>query len=358
VSRVLLLVRRLWNGGGTETYVYTLAKELQKMGYTVGIFTTGGPWVSYFRKNGIQVHISSAYNQNCIFALERVIKQNLYTVLHAMDTFSFYLVRGLKKQRIRNIHTVFTIHGRYVHRQALVLCAPFARALIVVSPSLRNYVIHCGVSAQKVHLIANGISVSTFHPANNTNYTLRENFRLQSGIPEGAFVIGYAGRFTFNKAILGKRIYSVLRSFANLHPDTRVLIAGRQSKAMVLPAKNSFILGHVSNMENFYHACDVVIGTARVALESLACAKPTIAVGNAKHIGILNPANLDSSFHSNFGDHGAIRSSWTNQELLQDLTLVHDNYNFYLNKSLVLSQIVSTRYSASSMAQQTLQLYR
>lgn len=352
MSRVLLLIRKLWNGGGTETYVYTLAKELQRSGHTVGVFTAGGPWVSYFRKNGIQVHVSPAYQRAAY--LGETIRLYNYSVMHAQDLPSLNLIHSLRNKR--NTRIVYTVHGRYVMRKALSRLASTAHAIIAVSPSLQNYVTSCGVPAYKVHLISNGIS-RLFHPATITTEAYKAAFRSRFHIPEGAFVIGYAGRFTLDKATLSKRISSILCTYANKHPNTWILIAGRKSKAVITPSQKCIVLGHVTHMENFYHLCDVVVGTARVALESLSCGKPTIAVGFAKYIGIINELNLYSAHQSNFGDHGAVRSRWATLKLLGDLALIRGNLGLYRMKAQILSQIVQDRDSASRMVQQILQLY-
>jgi L-malate glycosyltransferase len=352
VSRVLLLIRKLWNGGGTETYVYTLAKELQRSGHTVGVFTAGGPWVSYFRKNGIQVHVCPNYHLAAY--LGQTIRLYNYSVMHAQDLPSLHLVRRLRNKR--NLRIVYTVHGRYVRRKALGRLASTAHAIIAVSPSLQNYVISCGIPAYKVHLISNGIS-RLFHPATLTTEAYKAAFRSRYHIPEGAFVIGYAGRFTFDKTTLSRRISSILCTYANTHPNTWILIAGRNAKAVIAPSQKCIVLGQVTHMENFYHICDVVVGTARVALESLTCGKPTIAVGFAKYIGTINDINLYSAHQSNFGDHGAVRSHWAASKLLGALEFIRGNLGFHRMKALILSQIVQDRYSASRMVQQILQLY-
>lgn len=356
MSRILLVVRRLWRGGGTETYVFTLARELQRSGHTVGVFSSGGQWVSYFQQHGIRVHISNGDKSSP--QIRQVVHDFNYRVVHAQDSWSFSQMPQFQDKH--HIRVIYTVHGRYTTPQVLKRYSPFAHAIIAVSPSLQYYVQKCGIPARKIHLIQNGIDLTVFHPAspmNDEGRRQRLNFRTRYGIPEGAFVIGYAGRFTFDKVGLSKRIALVLAHFAKTYSNTYVIVAGRNSAKSMISTINCKVIGHVSNMNDFYHACDVVVGTARVAMESLVSAVPTIAVGYAKYIGIIDSNTVSPASQSNFGDHGTTRLPWSNRDLLNDIQLIRSHLGLYRTKAVYVSRIVRERYSSRQMVKRILKLY-
>ena len=49
---------------------------------------------------------------------------------------------------------------------------------------------------------------------------------------------------------------------------------------------------------------NLVIGAGRVAMEALLCGRPTLAIGEAKAIGLITPERLAKALASNFGDIG------------------------------------------------------
>ncbi len=327
--------------------MYTLAKELMHRGHRVGVFTTGGSWVEKFRRHGIRVYVATENHQ--LASLARVVRQHGYEVLHAHDTPSFQLVRRLHAARTKRV--VLTVHGRYVSPSSLRLAAPMARYITVVSPSLQTYVRACGVPTGKVRLIENGIDTRLFRQKQHTS------FRRRHGVPENAFVIGYAGRFTFDKLALSKKVSAVLRKYAAEHGGAYALIAGRGSLGAVPSSSRVKVLGHVPYMPSFYQSCDVVVGTARVALEALSCGVPTIAVGYSRYLGRISPSNFPRAVQTNFGDHAASPTPWLSSRLSLDIDTVRRNRLSHLLMARQLSHTVHRKYTSRRMAREMERLY-
>ena len=325
-----------------------LATELRRTGHTVGVFTAGGAWVSFFRSSGIPVHVSPARHDR-VAVLQRVIAERGYEVLHGHDAESFQLIRRLRERL--PLAAVFTVHGRYVDARTLRTCAPAAGAVVTVSASLHQYVAASGVPPHKIHDVANGVSTRVYHPQR------RSTLRRRLNIPGDAFVVGYAGRFTGDKLHLSRRTSSLLREYAAVHPHAHALIAGRESRANERTGARVHVLGAVSDMAAFYRACDVVIGTGRVALEALACGVPTIAGGHAEYIGRVTPATSAAMYGTNFGDHGPHRRAWRSAEVFRDLDAVRRNREAAGRDAAVLAGIVQRRFSARRMALLIARLY-
>ena len=105
-----------------------------------------------------------------------------------------------------------------------------------------------------------------------------------------------------------------------------------------------------------YHAADVVIGTARVALEALSCERPLIAAGNTSYVGYLEPTNLEKAWSVYFGDH-----HWayplTVERLTDDLRHVLENQTQAEQNSTTLRKWVTKNFDIKKIAKQTLQFY-
>ncbi|WP_135556742.1 glycosyltransferase [Paenibacillus cymbidii] len=304
---VLIMVKNLWSGGGTETYILTLAQSLQKRGYRVGIYTSGGTWLTFFRQKGIRLHIASSYMDS-----QELLKKlmSLYQVLHANDQYSISLLETLRPLSNK---VIVTIHGKYFKPDAVRKASGIADAVIAVSLPIYHYAVRCGAKPAKTRLIPNGIAIETFRPKGTKSFRKKYNF------PPRASVIGYAGRFTSQKLPLGRRISRLLRSFKARKSNIRVMIAGRHAKKYVQATGRYVVAGLVSNMSDFYRSCDVVVGTGRVALEAIACGKPVLAVGNRGYIGPVTVKNFRYAWRSNFGDHQAKRVKWTDRQFINDL---------------------------------------
>ena len=113
------------------------------------------------------------------------------------------------------------------------------------------------------------------------------------------------------------------------------------------------VVGQKLNPVECYQSADVVIGTARVALEALSCQKPVIAGGNASYVGYLEPDNLSKAWNVYFGDH-----HWafplTVDKLMDDLRYVFDNKRVVAQNSARLRDWIIANFDIKDIAQKTL----
>lgn len=343
---VLIMLKNLRSGGGTETYVLTLAQSLKKQGYRVGIYTSGGTWLKFFRKKGLRIHIAPSY-MNSQKLLKKVLKS--YQVFHANDQFSISLL-GTLRPLPRQV--IVTIHGKYFKPAAIRKSSAIAKAIIAVSPPIYNYAVRCGAKPAKLHLIPNGIAIEAFRPKGTKS--LRKKYKF----PSNAFVIGYAGRFTSEKLPLGQRISRILRSFKAGRPNTRVMIAGRLSKKYVKENRRYIVAGLISNMSDFYRSCDVVVGTGRVAMEAIACGKPVLAVGCSGFVGRVTVKNFNYAWRRNFGDHQDKRVKWTDRQLINDLNKILQSKKSGRKQTLQVRNLMIRQFSSRSMTKKIARLYQ
>lgn len=349
LAKILMVVQRLWQGGGTETHVLSLAVGLQKKGHSVGIFTSGGAWAGLAKSMGLQVHIPSGGFSSV--ALQRTIQNHRYKIVHAHDSGSYRLVSGLPTHR--PILAFATVHGLYVDPVSLQRVSPKVRVILATSPAIKRFLIRqCSISERKIHVVPNGISTQIFTQSNES--TLRSQYHIS----DDAFVIGYAGRFTFDKLSTGRRISRILSMYSISRKNVCILIAGRNSKISVSPRPKVTVMGHVPKMQMFYNACNVVIGTGRVAIESMCCGVPTIAVGHARYFGRVLTDNLPSAFDTNFGDHALDNRPWQARTLVKDIQFVQNHRILAKSQAQKVKGQVRWKCSLENMIQGTLRTYR
>jgi L-malate glycosyltransferase len=353
--RILLGIQRLWRGGGTETHVITLANELKKLGHQVVIYTSGGEWVQQVRNLGIQVQTDPGMKRTSTRAqssaiVKRYLLKQRFHVIHVHDAASFQCFSEAITGMVRRPKLVFTVHGPYVARAALLLAQDKADAVIAVSSEIRRS-LPLFVNRRKVSIVPNGIQTNVFQP------TSGQAFRIRRGIPQTAFVVGYCSRFTFDKLTLGMRIVRGLIQYAENHPNVHVVVAGRGSKQRIPSSRRVHIVGHVEHMPSFLSACDVMMGTARTAVEGLLCGVPVVTIGKAGYHGLVSSHNLSQMISTNFGDHGK-QHTWTSQRLHADLRRVQRQRAKYHEQTQAVRKIIANRLSAGQMAKRVQDIYR
>ncbi|MGB3533512.1 MAG: glycosyltransferase family 4 protein [Microcoleaceae cyanobacterium] len=169
---------------------------------------------------------------------------------------------------------------------------------IAVSQATKDrWVNLCGVDADKIDVVYNGIDPQKFSPGNDLA-SLRHHFK----IPESQRVFSFLGRLNYNKGI--ETLIQAFALLANQKPDVCLLIAGnpvlepsedspsariayRQSlEKMVYDLEIQDVvkfLGHVPNTPDLYRVSDVTVVPSiwpdpcpRVVLEALSSGTPVV----------------------------------------------------------------------------------
>lgn len=354
--RILLMIQHLWRGGGTESHVITLARGLRAAGHDVVIYTSGGPWIDKARRSGATVIENAAMNHGSSAAVNsfvRFLRHHHFHVIHAHDGSSLDLA-ARARLRLRGLPSlVYTVHGPYVGSRRLRYAAQVAQAVIGVSEPMRVRAIRRGgMSPGMVHTVLNGIDTGVFRPRSKVAS------RARLGLPRDAFVVGYAGRFTFDKIGLSTRVGRTIKQYAGMNRRTFALIAGRNANRLVSSSSTTKVLGHVGHMEVFFSACDVVVGTARVAAEALACGVPTIVIGVGGYHGLVTPGNIGRMLSNNFGDHAEGRRSWPEDRLRHRISWVRRHYSSVERDTQHVRLSVIRVLSSDRMVKHVVSVYR
>jgi glycosyltransferase involved in cell wall biosynthesis len=198
-----------------------------------------------------------------------------------------YLLHGLRLETARGLK-------RFVLGIAERCTSALAHKVICVSESLMRLYVTLGFTTKFKACVlgegsVNGVQVSEIIPTPQADKRARK-LREQLGIPDGAPVLGFVGRFTRDKGIpeLLDAFDQILAAF----PDARLLALGDFEKGD--PIQESYVkrlrghprvvmTGFVSNPLSYYPIMDVLAfpsyreGYPTVVLEAAAAQVPTVA---------------------------------------------------------------------------------
>lgn len=200
--------------------------------------------------------------------------------------------------RIYSLHglRLETAHGlkRFLLGLAERCSSALAHRVICCSESLRQLYVRLGFSREAKTCVlgegsANGMDIDEFTPTPQSCDRTRA-LRMRLGIPNGAPVVGFVGRFTRDKGVpeLLDAFDQILPSF----PDARLLMVGDFEEGDPVPESylkrlrshlRAIITGYVYDPASYYPIMDVLAfpsyreGFGNAVLEAAAARIPTVA---------------------------------------------------------------------------------
>lgn len=310
---ILMIVDSL-GVGGTETHVLALAKSLQTRGHRIIIGTSGGPLMNLYAAAGLDIRIMSFQSDNPLHTNYTTLLEQTRSIIaeHSIDLIHAHQIGGLKiASQISQeflIPLVFTAHGMFYPRRQLQSLIDGAQHVIAVSLPVAEFInARVGYGRQNITVIPNGIDVDHFSPADS------DGFKKELGLAGDEYLITLVSRIAWGKTriiedaieaveLLAKE-RSVRLAIVGSGPDSGFVhaLAGmvnrRYQQDLILPT------GALLDPVDAYRGSDLIIGTARVALEAMSCGKPVLAAGNAGYVGLITPENFADAWTVYFGDH-------------------------------------------------------
>ncbi len=115
-------------------------------------------------------------------------------------------------------------------------------------------------------------------------------------------IISIIGRLSGPKADI---TYDLLSNSIDLDRYSINIIGGKTIPERFNKFKDKVnFTGYINNVHEYMKNSDLVIGAGRVAMESLLIGRPTLAIGEAMEIGVIDNESIHSALASNFGDVG------------------------------------------------------
>lgn len=320
--RILMLIDAL-NIGGTEMYVLELAKSLKKLGAHVIIGTSGGPLTEVFKHYGLKIvkipfdsdYISNKNIMKLIKLTKKIIDEEKINLLHCHLFASMRL--GNDIYRSYKIPYIVTLHGLFYPNDVLFMSCINAAKIIAVSEPIKK-LIESKLGSRirgEVVVIPNGIDMENFHPQHTV-----KGLKNQLGIPENSQVITYCSRLDWGKTLAAETFvfacFILMAEYKNLHAfvigdgaDKNLITHEVNILNKILQRDAIHVVGAKFDVLPYYQNANIVVGTARVALEAMSCGKPVIAVGNHGYTGIISPKRMNEQWNMYFGDHDSIKKA-------------------------------------------------
>ncbi|MGF1466062.1 MAG: glycosyltransferase family 4 protein [Sandaracinaceae bacterium] len=288
-----------------------LGRQLQYLrdrGYEVHAACSRGPGADDLaRQLGVPIHhvpisrrIEPGADAQALWALVSLLREQRYDLVHLHFPKSSLL--GATAARlarvplvVQTVRPMFMPHMPLGRRQLLMTIERYTCSLcthlLAQNPDDALYYPEQWVCPpSKISAIGNGIELARFDPARPEHRPSAA--RRELGLPDDAFVIGMAGRYTVEKGY--REFFEVVRRLAAEDPTVRFVTAGAalaSERAVVsrdLPermgiADRGVQLGQRSDMPRVYAAMDVLLfpsyreACPRTPMEAAAMGRPVVA---------------------------------------------------------------------------------
>lgn len=353
--------------GGTETHVYALAQSLIKRGVHVSICAGPGALKSSYERLGCKVYVipflaatNRTKRENVQKRVDQIIRQDRITHLHIHQIHSGQLAYSVARRH--KLRVILTLHGMYYPLPAIRNMKRRGMKVIAVSPPLRKWAKKAGVRS---HTIPNGISSKQHRPKHHGLRVIRKKLRLRSSDQ----VVVYASRLGMDKSYIANRVIDACKNLRKRgHHRLILLIIGdgmeaesvrRHARRAELEVGRSFIrfLGTHRQLRPYYAIANCVVGTGRVALEAMACARPVVAIGSTGVFGRVSPRRLHAAWHYYFGDH-ATPYGHPDPRLERDIQHVLRSKSVQRRYGEAGRQYAATKFNSDAVATKVINLYR
>jgi peptidoglycan/xylan/chitin deacetylase (PgdA/CDA1 family) len=272
---------------GAEVYAVEIGEKLIDRGHSLYFVS------DTLTKKNRGKYIPLSFNKRNIFQrldqiirLIKIIKQNKIDVVHAHSRASAWSTKIACK--FTKTPFITTVHGMQHISKHRKRKQPIGCGYAVCENIQRDLIDTFDVDPSLIKVLRNGIDLTKFKistfPKNNKK------------------VISIIGRLSGPKADI---TYNLLSNSMDLDKYTINIIGGKDIPERFNKFKNKVnFTGYIDNVYEYMASSDLVIGAGRVAMESLLMGRPTLAIGEAKEIGIIDIDTVSIALSSNFGDVG------------------------------------------------------
>lgn len=323
---------------GAEVYATTVGNQLTKRGHTVHYVsdTLTKPFLGQFFKLRFNKRSIPRRFWHVAYLVYLIKKYNIQLV-HAHSRASSWSCHVACK--ITSTPMVTTVHGRQpVHRSRKAFHAMGDKALPVCEAIEQQLINDLDVPPSQLTVSRNGIETNAYFPSqlpNNDKPT-----------------ITIVGRLTGPK---GDLCYRLLNECLDLNKyDVRILTGSQKEDRFEKFMSKASFLGYTDDVARVLHQSDLVIGAGRVAMESLLCGRPTLAIGEAICVGIVDESNLTHAMSTNFGDIGP-------KDLDIDFKALHQQIEIALTNrscSAKVTEAIKRNYDIDTVASHLEDIYQ
>jgi len=352
------------NYGGVESYAIRLARGLRERGHRVIVVSSGGQLVPELEASGIEhfrVDFTGARMVGGTRALRRLLEREHVDLVNAHNwragMVSHLACRGA------GVPHVLTIHGtrKPVHRHGVFYWSK--RVVVVSEESRRNLVEGFGLAEDRVVRSMVGVDCGRFEAAPRDG-ALEEELGLQRGAPR----VVHVSRFSHGKVPVALGLMEAMGRLEGEVAGVELVLVGQgpEEKAVAEAAEEVnrrlgrravFALGGRGDVGRVLSLADVVVGTATVALEAMACGRAVVAAGKAGYVGAVRPESLERAEESCFGDHGTLEPVAA-ERLAADVGMLLGDREEAARLGEFGRRTAESRYSVPRLAEEVEGIYR
>ena len=332
---------------GAEVYAATLASAQQRLGHSVTVVsdTLHIPIDGSFISQPIGKRSYRQRLRNIAFLIRLIREKNIH-VVHGHSRAASWVCN--LAALMTNIPFVSTIHGRQHLHISSRTWSVYGTNIIAVSESLREHLVNdLHLDPKHITLIPNGFDTQRWISASST----QPNPHV-FGVPPKIPILLFIGRFSGPKGDIVRFLVSeVYPELVKKTPCSLQIIGG-----LIVPpdipecvhetqkrfGKTSVVLREFqNNLIPFLRSASVVIGSGRIAMESLLTGAPTIAFGESSYEGFVTPGNFEAVRRTNFGDTG-VRQTMNVESVVHDLTAILRSPQTAADRQLLQNRVWET----------------
>jgi glycosyltransferase involved in cell wall biosynthesis len=310
---ILILFSQPWRVGGAETHVEGLIKGLAEDKIIMAV-NKGSDDKKLRRLQqkypNLQIKEIQARGINIIqwmfdiVILSRIIKDNKIEVVSAQQRTAGIWAYLLYK--CTGTPFVVTMHDPWHRAFFKKMYAKIFPVMVVVSKNLTEILIQgFGFRQTQINFINNGVDFTAFVPKDNSAA------RKIVGVTANSKIILHVSRLSNIKGAVSLALIESMHYVLSQNRDIKLIIIGEgplraeieeKAKSMNQKYNNLIeILNFTDHIVDWYNAADIVVGEGRVAIETMACKRPVVAIRNSKmFFGSVTAENIAEAVEVNF----------------------------------------------------------
>ncbi len=306
--------------GGLQMHVVAQVRAILSAGGRATVMGPPGPFGDMIRAEGADMLESTGTNP--VADAEHVLSQ-IARPIDLVHAHPFYARKvGLEVARSTGVPFILTMHSLYTDH--LDRYGHDVDVVVAVSNAIRDR-LHAktGFPPERIVVIPNGVDTSLFSPSP----------RIPSNDVRRVFV---ATRLDRDKAVILNALTDTwARQADSMNFDTEWAIAGDGTERSAMEALASrldeaagrqlvsFVGWRTEDeLAKLFASADLCIAPGRSALESMASARATIAIGSQGYVGLIDGSASLAGAYSNFGGLGELGKISAGESLFQDIDRV------------------------------------
>jgi len=293
---------------GAEVYAASISDKLIDRGHNVLIVSdtltvpTRAKYIAIpLNKRRLHLQIKHLYK------LIKTIRDNNIMVIHSHSRVSCKL--SYIASRLCGVPMIYTAHGHHHVHLSKKLFPAYGEYTLAICENVRDQIIkELHWDKDKIEILRNGVDGSRYSPV---------HVPVKPDVP----TVSIIGRLSGPKGDVAYKVLEEICIKNPIDPTIKINVVG----GMVIPERFKIfqdrvsLSGFVGKVSDQIANSSVIIGSGRVAIESLMMGKPTIAFGEATYEGLVTSDTYQTVLRSNFGDI-AETGSWDTSHLGQDIS--------------------------------------